>query len=58
VQLAAVDLDQANAVLLDRQQVAVAGDEGDVLAGEREPGAEQAADRAGADDADLHLGRS
>ena len=54
MQLAAVVLDQAKAVLLDRQQVAVAGDEGDVFARKGEPRPEQAADRAGADDGDLH----
>ena len=54
MQLAAVALDQADAVLLDREQVAMAGDEGDVLAGERQARPEQAADRAGTDDGDLH----
>ena len=33
----------------------MAGDEGDVLAGERQARPEQAADRAGADDGDLHV---
>ncbi len=55
VALAAVLLDQPEAAGPDRREVAVARDEGDVLAGQREAGAEVAADGAGADDGDLHI---
>ena len=48
--LAAVFLDQLEAVRVDGRQVAVAGDEGDLFARQRQPGPQVAADGTGADD--------
>ncbi len=51
---AAVFLDQLQAVLLHGLEMRAARDQRDFLARERELGAHQTADGAGADDADLH----
>ena len=48
--------DHAEAVVADGLEVGAAGDEGDVVAGLEEAGADEAADAAGAHDQDIHLG--
>jgi hypothetical protein len=55
VAFGAVFLDQFQAIGLDRGEVGAAGDAGDLLAGEGEAGAEEAADGTGADDGDFHV---
>ena len=54
VLFAAVFEDQPEAIGLDRRQVLVAGDEGDLLTGQRQLGAQIAADGTGANDRELH----
>ena len=46
--------DHAEAVVAEGLEVGTAGDEGDVMAGLEETGADEAADAAGAHDEDLH----
>jgi len=54
--LLTVLLDKPHAVGGDGLEVAAAGDEGDLLAGQAQPRAQIAADRPGADDGDPHAG--
>ena len=53
--LAAIGLDQLDAVIGDGLQIGAAHEEGDLVAGQRQPGSDGAADGAGTDDCELHF---